>query len=112
MTQDKKKVIFIFYFLSRFLDPLFFGDYPAVMRKEVGNRLPCFSEAEAKALRGSLDFVGLNHYTTRHITPAKDQENEDDFDYMDDQRIQRLRKFQLCSVWLNSEIVSNSTTVL
>ena len=82
------------------------------MRKEVGNRLPCFSEAETKALRGSLDFVGLNHYTTRHITPAKDQENEDDFDYMDDQRIQRLRKFQLYFDWLNSGLVSNSTTGL
>lgn len=47
-----------------FMDPLFFGDYPSSMRKRVGNRLPKFSAAEAALVKGSLDFVGINHYTT------------------------------------------------
>ncbi|XP_068655981.1 beta-glucosidase 6 [Aristolochia californica] len=47
-----------------FMDPLFFGDYPSSMRKRVGNRLPSFSAAEAALVKGSLDFVGVNHYTT------------------------------------------------
>ncbi|KAE9597346.1 putative beta-glucosidase [Lupinus albus] len=50
--------------LGWFLDPLIFGDYPSSMRNRVGNRLPKFSEAEAALVKGSLDFVGINHYTT------------------------------------------------
>lgn len=49
---------------NRFMDPIFFGDYPTSMRKRVGSRLPKFSVAEAALVKGSLDFVGINHYTT------------------------------------------------
>lgn len=41
-----------------------FGEYPSVMRTRVGSRLPKFSSAESTLLKGSLDFVGINHYTT------------------------------------------------
>ncbi|CAL9135194.1 unnamed protein product, partial [Musa textilis] len=47
-----------------FMDPLFYGDYPSSMKTRVGNRLPKFSTAEAAMVKGSLDFVGVNHYTT------------------------------------------------
>ncbi|XP_043724405.1 beta-glucosidase 40-like isoform X1 [Telopea speciosissima] len=50
--------------LGWFMDPLFFGDYPSSMRSRVGSRLPKFSTAEAALVKGSLDFVGINHYTT------------------------------------------------
>ena len=30
----------------------------------MGERLPRFSAAEAALVKGSLDFVGVNHYTT------------------------------------------------
>ncbi|KAE9597343.1 putative beta-glucosidase [Lupinus albus] len=50
--------------LGWFLDPLMFGDYPSSMRSSVGNRLPKFSEADVALVKGSLDFVGINHYTT------------------------------------------------
>jgi len=52
----------------RFLDPIYRGDYPAVMRKNVGNRLPVFTPQELALLKGSLDFIGLNHYTSRWIS--------------------------------------------
>ncbi|CAM6097797.1 unnamed protein product [Calypogeia fissa] len=54
--------------LGWFLDPLFFGDYPAVMRRNVGSRLPKFSADEAALLKGSSDFIGLNQYTSRWAT--------------------------------------------
>jgi len=41
-----------------------FGDYPSSMRSRVGSRLPKFSQFEASLVKGSLDFVGINHYTT------------------------------------------------
>ncbi|OMO71965.1 Glycoside hydrolase, family 1 [Corchorus olitorius] len=50
--------------LGWFLDPLMFGDYPSSMRSRVGSRLPDFTESESALLKGSLDFLGINHYTT------------------------------------------------
>ncbi|KAK4789952.1 hypothetical protein SAY86_017256 [Trapa natans] len=47
-----------------FIDPLMFGDYPSSMKTRVGSRLPKFSQSESFLLKGSLDFVGINHYTT------------------------------------------------
>lgn len=47
-----------------FLDPLFFGEYPLSMKNLVEERLPEISSEMSKFLMGSLDFVGLNHYTT------------------------------------------------
>lgn len=34
------------------------------MRSRVGARLPRFSPPQAALVKGSLDFVGINHYTT------------------------------------------------
>ncbi|KAK7342598.1 hypothetical protein VNO80_25554 [Phaseolus coccineus] len=50
--------------LGWFLDPLFFGKYPLSMKKLVGERLPEISYANSKFLVGSLDFIGINHYTS------------------------------------------------
>lgn len=50
--------------LIRFLDPLMFGDYPSSMRSRVGSRLPVFTGSQSALIKGSLDFVGINHYTT------------------------------------------------
>ena len=47
-----------------------FGDYPNSMRERVGDRLPKFSEAEKGLIKGSLDFVGINHYTTYYATDS------------------------------------------
>ncbi|KAK1405190.1 beta-glucosidase 18-like [Heracleum sosnowskyi] len=48
------------------LDPLVFGDYPAEMRQYLGNELPQFSLEEIEYVKGSIDFIGLNHYTTSY----------------------------------------------
>ncbi|KAJ8433218.1 hypothetical protein Cgig2_023170 [Carnegiea gigantea] len=50
--------------LGWFLDPMMFGDYPSSMRERVGDRLPAFSAEQKALVKGSLDFVGINHYTT------------------------------------------------
>ncbi len=52
------------FFLGWFADPIYHGDYPAVMRERLGERLPIFSDEDRALLRGSSDFFGLNHYTT------------------------------------------------
>ncbi|XP_057782328.1 beta-glucosidase 11-like isoform X2 [Salvia miltiorrhiza] len=46
------------------IDPLVLGDYPEVVKKNVGARLPAFSADEVERVKGSSDFIGLNHYYT------------------------------------------------
>jgi beta-glucosidase/6-phospho-beta-glucosidase/beta-galactosidase len=67
--------------LRWFADPIFFGDYPALMKESCGSRLPEFTDAQRQMLRGSADFLGLNHYTT---TLAMLQPIPRDFDVRDD----------------------------
>ncbi|KAK6133889.1 hypothetical protein DH2020_032350 [Rehmannia glutinosa] len=50
--------------LGWFIEPLIVGDYPKSMRSRVGSRLPRFSPAQSNLLKGSFDFIGINHYTT------------------------------------------------
>ncbi|KAL5731048.1 beta-glucosidase [Ranunculus cassubicifolius] len=49
--------------LGWFLDPLFVGKYPLSMQTLVGDRLPDIPPEMSRFLKGSLDFIGLNHYT-------------------------------------------------
>ncbi|XP_057465563.1 putative beta-glucosidase 41 isoform X1 [Actinidia eriantha] len=46
--------------LGWFLDPLLYGEYPISMQKLVGERLPKIAHKVSR----SLDFLGINHYTT------------------------------------------------
>lgn len=54
--------------LGWFADPVFFGDYPQSMKDRVGKRLPSFTAEEKILLKGSSDFLGINHYTSQYVT--------------------------------------------
>lgn len=54
------------------MHPLTYGDYPAIMRELVKERLPKFSDVESASIKGSFDFLGLNYYTANY---AKDNPN-------------------------------------
>ncbi len=58
------------FFLGWFADPVYTGDYPAVMRERLGRRLPQFTDNEKNLLKGSADFFGLNHYSTMYAAQA------------------------------------------
>lgn len=47
-----------------FMDPVHFGKYPDIMVKNVGDRLPKFTDEESKLIKGTYDFIGLNHYSS------------------------------------------------
>nr|ACJ85833.1 unknown [Medicago truncatula] len=49
------------------LEPLFHGDYPQIMRKLVGKRLPKFTKNEKEMLKGSIDFIGINYYSSHYV---------------------------------------------
>ena len=68
------------------MNPLYYGDYPEVMRERLGDQLPKFSEEDKKFLLNSLDFIGLNHYTTRlisHVTESTEECHYDKAQQMD-----------------------------
>jgi beta-glucosidase len=64
------------FFYGWFTDPVVFGDYPAIMRERVGARLPEFTQAQKELLKGSADFLGLNHYTTHYASRQPAGQNE------------------------------------
>ena len=44
-----------------------FGKYPDEMTSRVvDGRLPTFTSEEVAMLKGSYDFIGLNHYTSKY----------------------------------------------
>ncbi|KAH9323467.1 hypothetical protein KI387_018106, partial [Taxus chinensis] len=64
------------------LDPLFYGDYPASMSSRVLSRLPKFTDEQIQIVKGSVDFVGINHYTTNYV--ADDPQFSNLTDYWED----------------------------
>ncbi|KDP28151.1 hypothetical protein JCGZ_13922 [Jatropha curcas] len=55
------------FFFGWFLNPLVFGDYPEMMKKIVGTRLPALTKQESELVKGAFDFIGLIHYTTIYV---------------------------------------------
>ncbi|XP_054418761.1 lactase/phlorizin hydrolase [Pteronotus mesoamericanus] len=73
---------FLQFMLGWFAHPIFVdGDYPAALRTQIQQinkqcsspvaQLPEFTDAEKQLLKGSADFLGLSHYTSRLISKAQ-----------------------------------------
>nr|XP_009417742.1 PREDICTED: beta-glucosidase 22-like [Musa acuminata subsp. malaccensis] len=60
------------FFVGWIINPLVFGDYPKVMKKIVRSRLPSFTEEQSEQLKGSFDFIGLNHYSSIWVKDNSD----------------------------------------
>lgn len=52
------------------MDPLVNGEYPKVMQDLVIGGLPKFTPEQKAMVQGSFDFIGLNYYTARYVTPS------------------------------------------
>uniref|UniRef100_A0A0D9WFP8 4-hydroxy-7-methoxy-3-oxo-3,4-dihydro-2H-1,4-benzoxazin-2-yl glucosidebeta-D-glucosidase n=1 Tax=Leersia perrieri TaxID=77586 RepID=A0A0D9WFP8_9ORYZ len=63
------------------LDPLVYGDYPEIMKKKAGSRIPSFTKEQSELIRGGTDFIGINHYTSVYINDASNGEKTDLRDY-------------------------------
>jgi len=66
------------------MHPIIYVDYPPVMQKNVGSRLPSFTDEERKKVKGSFDFVGFNHYIVVHVRADLNQLKQKLRDYMGD----------------------------
>lgn len=58
------------FFMGWYLHPIVYGDYPPSMRAYVGHRLPVFSRAQSNLIKGSMDFLGMNYYTSNYASQA------------------------------------------
>lgn len=65
--------------ISWFADPVYFGKYPDSMVKQLGDRLPTFTDEERELVKGSNDFYGMNHYTANYIRHKTTEPEADDF---------------------------------
>ncbi|XP_006020157.1 lactase-like protein isoform X1 [Alligator sinensis] len=69
---------YVQFYLGWFANPIYRGDYPEVMKEYIGRksaqqglgltRLPIFSAQEKSYIKGTSDFLGIGHFTTRYIT--------------------------------------------
>ncbi|KAM0826350.1 hypothetical protein ACQ4PT_068930 [Festuca glaucescens] len=69
------------FFTGWFLNPLYYGDYPLVMKENTGSKLPVFSRNQSEQLINSMDFLGINYYTILYVKdhPHDAPSNERDF---------------------------------
>lgn len=61
------------------------------MREIIGDRLPKFTVEEKELLQNSVDFLGLNHYTSRFISHARARPEASDF--YKDQEMERIGNY-------------------
>ncbi|KAK0589281.1 hypothetical protein LWI29_012074 [Acer saccharum] len=50
-----------------FLHPITYGEYPKTMQEIVGERLPKFTDEEVEFVKGSMDYIGVNQYTSYYM---------------------------------------------
>lgn len=72
--------------LCRFVNPITYGDYPQSMKSLVGNRLPKFTAAQSKSLKGSIDFLGINYYTA-YYAESDSSSNSVNISYETDRQV-------------------------
>uniref|UniRef100_A0A2A4JVC5 beta-glucosidase n=1 Tax=Heliothis virescens TaxID=7102 RepID=A0A2A4JVC5_HELVI len=86
-----------------FANPIFseVGDYPAIMRSVVDenskqqgfarSRLPYFTPQEVEMLRGSWDYLAVNHYTT-FMVKHRPKKNDSEPTYSNDINVETYQK--------------------
>ncbi|CAH1447510.1 unnamed protein product [Lactuca virosa] len=70
--------------LGWFLNPLVNGEYPKIMKKNAGNRIPTFTKLESETIKGSFDFIGINHYGIAYVKDHPSSLEMDNRDAIED----------------------------
>jgi beta-glucosidase/6-phospho-beta-glucosidase/beta-galactosidase len=62
-------------------NPLFYGEYPSIMKESIAaksklqgrskSRLPTFDSVSSSMIKNSVDFIGLNYYTSELVQPIE-----------------------------------------
>lgn len=71
-----------------------FGDYPAIMKENVGSRIPNFTNQESESIKGSFDFLGVNYYGSLSVKDKSSSLNLETRDFNADMAIElRCKNF-------------------
>ncbi|XP_039663448.1 lactase-like b isoform X1 [Perca fluviatilis] len=91
---------YVQFYLGWFATPIFHGDYPQVMKDFIGrksvqqglgtSRLPTFSTQEKSYIKGTCDFLGIGHFTTRYITQKNNPSGRSSSSYFTDRDLAEL----------------------
>jgi len=54
--------------LHWFLDPIFLGDYPPLMKGQLEYQIPLFSLEEKQKIQYSIDFLAIEHYSSFDVS--------------------------------------------
>uniref|UniRef100_A0A671VIR5 Cytosolic beta-glucosidase n=1 Tax=Sparus aurata TaxID=8175 RepID=A0A671VIR5_SPAAU len=91
---------YVQFYLGWFATPIFHGDYPQVMKDFIGrksvqqglgtSRLPTFSPQEKSYIKGTCDFLGIGHFTTRYITQKSNPSGRSSGSYFTDRDLAEL----------------------
>ncbi|AWP08380.1 putative lactase-like protein [Scophthalmus maximus] len=91
---------YVQFYLGWFATPIFHGDYPQVMKDFIGrksvqqglgtSRLPTFSPQEKSYIKGTCDFLGIGHFTTRYITQKNYPSGRSSSSYFTDRDLAEL----------------------
>lgn len=65
-----------------------YGDYPEIMKKNAGSRIPTFSKLESSLVKGSFDFIGVNHYNTIQVKDKSGLPKLDVSDWKEDMAVE------------------------
>ncbi|CAA7399912.1 unnamed protein product [Spirodela intermedia] len=57
------------------------------MKKKARLRIPSFTEGQSKQLKGSVDFLGINYYSSVYFSDNHDTQNIDVRDFIADMLI-------------------------
>ncbi|KAK7395092.1 hypothetical protein VNO78_15634 [Psophocarpus tetragonolobus] len=72
------------FYIGWFMNPFTFGDYPIVMKKIAGSKLPSFTQKESNLVRGSIDFIGINFYFSFYVKNSPGSLQKENRDFMED----------------------------
>lgn len=90
---------------NRYLNPLIFGDYPEIMKKNVGSRFPAFTSLESETIKGSFDFIGVNYYYPVHVKDNSSSLKLEIRDFFADAGVKLIRiVFLLVGQVINSNV--------
>ncbi|KAK7373948.1 hypothetical protein VNO80_07370 [Phaseolus coccineus] len=67
-----------------FMNPFRLGDYPDIMKKNAGSRLPSFTQKESNLVKGSIDFLGTNFYYSYYVKDSPGNLQKENRDYLED----------------------------
>ncbi|XP_068459462.1 lactase-like protein isoform X3 [Clinocottus analis] len=91
---------YVQFYLGWFATPIFHGDYPQVMKDFIlrksnqqglgTSRLPTFSPQEKSYIKGTCDFLGIGHFTTRYITQKNNPSVRSSSSYFTDRDLAEL----------------------